>query len=133
MKYFIRFVGHIIQQPGLKLPHKVYHDVISAFDKEDMDPVETPDGVKMGLKQFCNIMVAHLMEHGMVVPQKPNKMQDGTKIRFDQRMGIPKHVIGKITLIVRVLQEPKRAIPEIEAFDLDGDAPAMPGLTGSVN
>ena len=43
-KYFIRFVGHVIQQPGIAMPHEIYYDVISDFDQEDLEPVKKPDG-----------------------------------------------------------------------------------------
>lgn len=124
MKYFIRFVGHVIQQSGLVLPHEVYYDVISDFEHEDLEP--TPDG-KIGLKQFVNICMLQLLEHGMIVPINPTKMMDGTKLRFDQRMGVSKHVIGYITVIVKALQAPKPVLPEITMFGSD-DTTGMAGM-----
>jgi hypothetical protein len=114
MKYFIRFVGHVIQQPGVGLPHEVYYDVISDFEKEDAEP--DAEG-KMGLKQFVNIVTFQLMEHGMVVPKSPNKTQDGTKVRYDQRMGVPKHMLAYIDVVVKPLTTPKPVIPEIAMFN----------------
>src|SRR5258708_6422702 len=113
MKYFIRFVGHVIQQPGVVFPHEVYYDLISDFEKEDSEP--DAEG-KMGLKQFINIVTFQLMEHGMVVPKSPNKTQDGTKVRYDQRMGVPKHMLAYIDVVVKPLATPKPIIPEIAMF-----------------
>jgi hypothetical protein len=109
MRYFVRFVGHIIQQPGVVMPREVYYDVISDFEKEDYEP--QVQGEKVGLKQFVNIITFQLMEHGMIVPLNPNKTQDGTKLRFDQRMGVPKHMIAYITVIVKTLVAPKPTLP----------------------
>jgi hypothetical protein len=124
MKYFIRFVGHTVQQPGVVVPREVYYDTTSDFDKEDYEP--QVEGEKVGLKQFVNLMLYHLMEHGMVVPLNPNKIQDGTKIRFDQRMGVLPSMIAYITVIVKPLVAPKPALSEMAMFDtgetiLDGD------------
>lgn len=114
MKYFIRFVGHVIQQPGIEMPHEVYYDVISDFDKEDQEP--DAEG-KMGLKQFINIVTFQLMEHGMVVPKAPNKTQDGTKVRYDQRMGVPKHMLAYVDVIVRAVEAPRPVLPELQMLD----------------
>jgi hypothetical protein len=121
MKYFVRFVGHIIQQPGVVMPHEVYQDVISDFEQEDHEP--TQEGDKIGLKQFVNVMTYQLLEHGMVVPKFPNKTQDGTKVRYDQRMGVGKHMLAYIDVIVKPLATPKPAIPELAAFGTDSSDP----------
>jgi hypothetical protein len=134
MKYFIRFVGHLIQVPGQQMPSEVYYDVISDFDSEDMEPTKTAEGtLVMGLKQFCNMVTYELMEHGMIVPKFPNKTQDGTKVRFDQRMGVGKHMIAYIDLIVRTIAAPKPMISELPMFGAGDEAQGMPGLTGSIN
>lgn len=133
-KYFIRFVGHVIQQPGIAMPHEIYYDVISDFDQEDLEPVKKPDGtVTMGLKQFCNMVTYELMEHGMIVPKFPNKTQDGTKVRFDQRMGVPKQMIAYIDLIVRPLITPKPLIPELQMFPTDFEEGTDGSIPPSVN
>lgn len=120
MKYFVRFVGYIIQQPGVELPPVVYYDCAPICEKEDMEPTE--DG-KVGLKQFIDFMMTHLMTNGMVVP-KQNGTQDGTKLRFDQKMGIPRHMLAKIEVgMVRPFQaEPQSALPELVMFET-GDEP----------
>ena len=126
MKYFIRFVGHIIQVPGQALPREVYYDVIQDFEKEDMEPTE--DG-KCGLKQFCNIVTFQLMEHGMVVPKSPNTTQDGSKVKYNQRMGIPKHMIAYVDIVgPKLLEAPKPVLPELQMF-----GPEDVALTETVN
>src|SRR6266566_4238762 len=88
MRYFIRFVGHVIQQPGVVMPLEVYYDVISEFEKEDYEP--QTQGEKVGLKQFVNVLTFQLMEHGMVVP---------------------KHMIAYIDCIVKPLVVPPPTLP----------------------
>jgi hypothetical protein len=120
MKYFIRFVGHVIQQPGVVMPREVYYDVIQEFEKEDYEP--TQQGEKLGLKQFVNVVLYQLIEHGMVVPLAPNKTQDGTKLRFDQRMAVPPHMIAYVTVIVKPLVAPKPTLPaELAMFESSPD------------
>lgn len=126
MKYFVRFVGHVIQQPGVAMPHEVYYDILSDFEKEDMEP--DAEG-KMGLKQFVNIMTLQLLAHGMVVPKAPNKTQDGTKVRYDQRMGVGPHVIAYIDVIVRPLEQPRPVFPELTTLDTGLEAGSIFGET----
>jgi hypothetical protein len=117
MKYFVRFVGHVIQQPGLAMPNLVYYDVIGDFEKEDAEP--DASGNNIGLKQFVNAITFQLMEHGMVVPKNPNKTQDGTKTRYDQRMGVPKHMLAYIDVIVRALEASRPVLPEMSMLEPD--------------
>jgi hypothetical protein len=124
MRYFVRFVGHVIQQPGIVMPREIYYDVISEFDKEDYEPQAQDE--KVGLKQFVNAVIFQLMEHGMTVPKNPGKMQDGTKIRFDQRMGVPKHMIAYIDCIVKPLVVPPPTLsPDLAVFETEEPGPTI--------
>jgi hypothetical protein len=110
-KYFIRYIGHVIQQPGIQMPFQVFQDFTKEFDKEDGDG---------GLKQFVNGMAfALLQQGGMAGLKQPNKIQDGTQITYDQRMVVPMHMIAYIDCVVRRIEEQKPAIPEIPLLEDD--------------
>ena len=115
LKYFVRFVGHVIQRAGVELPHEIYEDTTADFEHEDAD-YDSQTG-KMGLKQFVSMMTMHHVAHGMTVPKNPGRMEDGTKIRFDQRIVVPPHMLAYISVIVKPLTEQKPTLPELAIFD----------------
>lgn len=112
-QYFIRYIGHLIQQPGIAMPTVIYFDMIRSFDHEGGE-----DGLQSFVNQQAMIFVA---QQGMAVLKNINQVQDGTRVTYDHKMFVPMHMIAFIDCVVRRIEEPRPKAPELAL--LDGDAP----------